>query len=61
MGFVVAVAFSPATGSQAMISLFDARILVMALVTAPVISLLASWVPALIAARQDPADILREE
>lgn len=61
IGFVVAAVFGPAMGSQAMTSLFDARILLMALVTAPIISLLASWVPALIAARQDPADILREE
>ena len=60
IGFVVAVAFSPATGSQAMASLFDARILLMALAAAPVMSLLASWVPAMVAARQDPADILKE-
>ncbi|NAS89243.1 hypothetical protein C4E24_05835 [ANME-1 cluster archaeon AG-394-G21] len=59
IGFVVAAVFGPATGSQAMTSLFDARILLMALVTAPVLSLLASWVPALVATRQDPADILR--
>jgi len=61
IGFVAAAVFGPATGSQAIISVFDARILLMALVTAPVMSLLASWVPALVAARQDPADILREE
>lgn len=60
IGFVAAVAFSPTTASQAMTSLFNARILVMALAAAPVMSVLASWVPAMVAARQDPADILKE-
>jgi hypothetical protein len=59
IGFSVALA--PGTGSVSgtIASLFDVRILAMVLVAAPGMSLLASWVPALIAAREDPADILR--
>lgn len=60
IGFAAAATIGSASGSEAITSLFDTQILLMALVAAPVLSLLASWVPALVAARQDPADILRE-
>ena len=40
---------------------FDAQVLALGLVLAPVLALTASWVPALLAARQDPAVVLREE
>jgi putative ABC transport system permease protein len=39
---------------------FDARLLVSVLVLAPVLSMLAAWLPALAAARQDPAATLSE-
>lgn len=41
--------------------LLDTRLFLMALLLALLLSLLASWVPAFLASRQDPADILREE
>ncbi|HDY88586.1 MAG TPA: FtsX-like permease family protein, partial [bacterium] len=42
-------------------NLFKPGMLVIVIVSAPFMSSIASWVPALIAARQDPAVILREE
>ena len=57
IGFVGVAAIDPAAGIT---SLFDARILVITLIAAPAMSLLASWVPAMIAASQNPADILKE-
>jgi len=59
IGFSVALAHGTGSVSGTIESLFDVRILAMVLVAAPGMSLLASWVPALIAAREDPADILR--
>ncbi|MEA1865396.1 MAG: FtsX-like permease family protein, partial [Euryarchaeota archaeon] len=59
IGFSVAIAPGTGPGSGTIASLFDVRILAMVLVAAPGMSLLASWVPALIAARENPADILR--
>lgn len=38
-----------------------ATVIMMALFVAPILSILASWIPAIIAAQQDPADILRKE
>ena len=38
-----------------------ASVIMMALFVAPILSILASWIPAIIAAQQDPADILRKE
>jgi len=40
---------------------FDVKIFLIAVLMAPVLAALASWLPAVRAARQDPADILREE
>ena len=42
-------------------SLLDARMVLAGLVLAPALAALASWLPALFAAHQDPADVLREE
>jgi putative ABC transport system permease protein len=41
--------------------LFDPRLLLLSLLLAPVFAVAASWLPAIAAAQQDPADILREE
>jgi ABC-type lipoprotein release transport system permease subunit len=43
------------------IALVEPRLLVLMLAAAPVLAALASWLPAMIAAQQDPADVLREE
>jgi len=43
------------------IAFLDLQLLVMMLVAAPLLAALASWLPAMMAAQQDPADVLREE
>ncbi|MCX5771948.1 MAG: hypothetical protein NTZ09_16985 [Candidatus Hydrogenedentes bacterium] len=48
------------TAASAM-GLFDWRLLAFVLVLAPLLACVASWLPALVAAQQDPAVILREE
>jgi ABC-type lipoprotein release transport system permease subunit len=66
IGFLAAAALGTGLGSglglgpETIAALFDARILVIVLVAAPGMSLLASLAPAMIAARRDPADILRD-
>jgi putative ABC transport system permease protein len=42
-------------------SLFDVRLLGFVLAVAPLQACISSWLPAVIAAQQDPATILREE
>jgi putative ABC transport system permease protein len=49
------------TDSSVAGSIFDARLLVLSLVLAPVLSVVAGWIPAVLAARQDPAIVLRED
>ena len=46
--------------AQAAMRLFDLQLLLTVLAAAPVLSAVASWLPALLAAQQDPAVILRE-
>ncbi len=61
-GFAVGVAASelPMSFSSAAV-LFSPAFFVLTLAAAPLIAATASWAPALIAAGQDPADILRRE
>lgn len=63
-GFLAGLAWSIADDipmSAAVIrSLFDVRLLVFVLLLAPIQACISSWLPALIAAQQDPATILRE-
>jgi ABC-type lipoprotein release transport system permease subunit len=40
---------------------FDPTMLLAALLLAPVLSVVAGWIPAILAVQQDPADILRRE
>lgn len=61
-GFVVGVASGEmAMNMQTAGKLFNPGLFFLVLVTAPLLSALASWIPALIAAGQDPAEVLREE
>lgn len=66
VGFAVAVAWDAggvALGGKAVgaAALFDPILLAATLVLAPLLSALASLVPAMMAAQQDPATVLREE
>ena len=64
-GFFAGMAWSAAEGvpvtAGSASGLFDWRLLVFVLVLAPLLACVASWLPALMAAQQDPAVILREE
>ncbi|MCE5251326.1 FtsX-like permease family protein [bacterium] len=66
LGYAAGYALGIATGDVAAKAadierLFNPRLLLLVLVLAPFLTVAASWVPALLAARQDPATILREE
>lgn len=64
-GFLAGLAWGAAGGvpmsGAAAYSLFDVRLLVFVLVLAPLQACIATWLPALIGAQQDPAAILSEE
>ncbi len=57
--FVVMLAL--ALSAQEIFKLFSIPMLIGVLAGAPILSILASWVPATLAAHEDPAAILREE
>ena len=57
--FVVMIAL--ASPAQEIAKLFSIPMLIGVLVGAPILSILASWVPAILATHEDPATILREE
>ncbi len=65
VGFLAGIGWSAFEGvpvsAAAARALFDGRLLGLALVLAPLQACVASWLPTLVAARQDPAVILREE
>lgn len=56
-GFAAAAAWGP---SPALWDIFDPTVLLVVLAATPLLSALACWAPALLAARQDPAVVLRE-
>ncbi|HPI75026.1 MAG TPA: FtsX-like permease family protein, partial [bacterium] len=58
LGAVIAVMRNP---DSRLIDVVNIPLLGLALITAIILSLIASWIPAFYAARQDPALILREE
>ena len=62
IGFVVGLLSSEiSVFSREAPGIFNPGMLLLVMITAPLLSSFASWVPALIASRQDPAIILREE
>ena len=60
-GYVAGVAIGSILGGQFTLEIFSINLLLLVLVFAPILALLAAYIPATIAARQDPADVLREE
>ena len=58
LGYAIALSWSDV---HRIASLFDPALLPLALIAAPLLALLASWIPAFLATQQDPAVVLREE
>jgi ABC-type lipoprotein release transport system permease subunit len=52
---------SPSLRVDSSAALFEPRLLAIVLVAAPLLAMLASWAPAMLAGRQDPAVILARE
>ncbi|NQS89359.1 FtsX-like permease family protein [Patescibacteria group bacterium] len=46
---------------QEIVKLFNLPMLIVVLAAAPILTIIASWIPAILAAHEDPAAILREE
>jgi predicted lysophospholipase L1 biosynthesis ABC-type transport system permease subunit len=62
LGFGLGLSFALLrTGPVHIRPFLDIRLLILALLIAPLLSFIASWIPALLASRQDPALIMREE
>ncbi len=61
VGFLVGIARAHEAPPVAVEALFSPALLVAVLVAAPLLAVLATWLPALAAARQDPALVLREK
>ena len=60
-GRVIGVLWCEAPGAPPIhLAFVDPRLLVLVLVAAPLLAALASWLPAISAAQQDPATVLRE-
>jgi putative ABC transport system permease protein len=60
-GFAIGAAFSNSFSGEMLSSLFLPQILLLAVVMAPLLSVVAGWIPAMLAARQDPAVVLQGE
>ena len=60
-GFFIASPWAELPAAVGRSALFVPWVLVTALAVAPLLSAVASWIPAVIAARQDPAVILQHE
>lgn len=60
-GFVIGAACGDSLSGEKMAALFLPSSLLLAIVSAPLLSALAGWIPAMLAARQDPAIVLQGE
>jgi len=60
-GYLAGFSIAIILGGQFMFEVFNINLLLLVLVFAPILALMAAYVPATIAASQDPADVLREE
>ena len=62
LGIFVGLVISPLSGKVAFSEAYlNWQIILLAVALAPLISLLASWIPAFLASQQDPAVILSQE
>ena len=61
-GFIIGIATDGSSaGTTPSATLFNPLLLLLVVIVTPMLAIAASWVPALIAVRQDPAIILKEE
>lgn len=60
LGLVVGISWGGSVNMLEVIHFFDLGLLLIILVSAPLLAALASWIPAMLAAQQDPATVLRE-
>lgn len=60
-GYVLGLAAGSVFGGMFTLAIFNVPLLITVLIFAPVLALMAAYIPATMAARQDPADVLREE
>ena len=60
-GFVFTVVSDEGAEAGASANLFDANLLIAVMLLAPLLAVVASWLPAATAAAQDPATVLQEE
>ena len=61
LGYLIGIFFGSILGNQFTMEVLDFKIFLMAFLLAPLLAIISAYVPATIAARQDPADVLREE
>ena len=61
VGYLIGLTSGSIFGGQFTFELFNINLLLIVIIFAPLLALLAAYVPATLAARQDPADVLREE
>jgi len=62
LGYIIGMLFGIILlDSRLVFSIVDVRFLFLAICLSTILSILASWIPALLASQQDPAVILREE
>ncbi len=61
IGYFLGLGIGSVWGGLFSFSLFNLYLFLLVLLCAPLLSLLAAYIPAAMAARQDPAEVLREE
>ncbi|MCK5137399.1 MAG: FtsX-like permease family protein [Bacteroidales bacterium] len=61
IGYLLGLVIGSVWGGLFSFSLFNLYLFLLVLLCAPLLSLLAAYIPAAMAARQDPAEVLREE
>ena len=61
LGYFTGLASGSILGRQFTLEIFNMNIFLLTLALAPILAVMSAYVPATIAARQDPADVLREE
>ena len=61
IGYFLGLGIGSVWGGLFSFSLFNLNLFLLVLLCAPLLSLLAAYIPAAMAARQDPAEVLREE